>query len=63
MEHFSKPEQPEPMPQTLCGGIPTPFLYGDEGPSERLALQTICVEKGRQPSSAERRALRKSLRR
>ncbi len=55
---MSQKEQPD----YLCGGIPTPFLHGGEGPSERLALQTICVESGRQPSSAERSKIRASLR-
>ena len=45
----------------FCGGIPRPYLYGGEGPSERLALQNICVEKGRPPSCAERLRIRQTL--
>lgn len=47
----------------VCGGIPRPYLYGGETASERFALQTICVEKGRQPTSEERLRIRQDLRR
>jgi hypothetical protein len=46
----------------VCGGIPRPYLYGGETWSERLALQNICVEKGRPPSSDERLRIRQKLR-
>lgn len=60
--HLKRDEQKaEVEPVSLCGGIPRPYLYGNESASERWALQNICVEKGRQPSLEERSRLRKRL--
>jgi hypothetical protein len=56
------PEETDETLTSLCGGIPRPYLYGEEAASERLALQNICVERGRPPSSAERSRIRQSFR-
>ena len=46
----------------LCGGIPILYLRGGESPSERMPLQAICVEKGRQPYEDERKQIREAAR-
>jgi hypothetical protein len=42
----------------VCGGIPRVYLFGGESAFERLALQNICVGKGRLPTEAERQQIR-----
>ena len=55
------PKEPsELLENHLCGGIPALYLRGGETPSERMALQAICVEKGRQPHEGERQQIRGS---